>query len=271
MFVVVNVKESGKRKIRKGRTVDRVRECRTSGGERFYIADVLDSATGVNWNETASFLGRHSKNILLNKKIFLPENCPVKRYDALRYRNILIFNTAEMILRQSFLAGCRSECVIFDRDGKYGFLLHKAARFAFHTTVVTKKEYLYFSAVSSLYKSIGASVTVTDEIAKIPPNVIVLDTDGMCNMASDFLFSVRDNGITPKYAEGLNDLKALCPEYIDSVDFLGAVYEYNRDKRPENATVRIFSNNGENITAAEIAQDLIKRKKEDLDKLFLVK
>lgn len=270
MFVVVNVKESGKRRIRKGRTVDKVREIRTSGSERFYIADVLDSSDGVNWNEVAAFLGRHSRNVLTGKNILLPESCPVRRYDAAKYKNILLFNTAEMILKQAFLAGCRTECVIYDRDGKYSFLLHKAVRFACHTTVVTDKEYLYFSAAASLYKNIGASVTVTDKSEKTSSDTLVVDTDGVRDIKSEFLLSVNNNGAVPKYTEGLNDLKCLCPEYIDTIDFLGAVYEYNGDKRPENAVVRVFSKDGENITTARLIEKLICRKTENMGKLFLV-
>lgn len=271
MFVVVNVKDSGKRKVRKGRTVDSVREYKTSGGERFYITDVLDSEVGVNWDETAAFIGRHSKNILLNKGIILPENCSVSRFCAHRYINILLFNTAELIFKQMYLAGCRPECVIYDPNGKYSFLLPKAARFSAQTTVITNREYVYYPVVSSLYTGMGAGVTVTDKKDALKSDSVIIDTEGSLDIDSDMLFSVSDNGITPKYAEGLNDLKALCPPYIDTIDFLGAVHQFNGDKRTENSLVRIFRRKDEDITVSCLAEEIINRKTGDCGRFFFAK
>lgn len=271
MFVVVNVKDSGKRKIRKGRTVDSVREYKTSGSERFYIADVFDSRTGVNWEETAAFIGRHSRNILIDKRINLPENGPVSRFCADKYRNILLFNTLEMIFKQMYLAGCRGECVIYDPNGKYSFLLPRAARFSAMTTVITKREYVYYPVVSSLYKGFGAGVTVTDKKDLLQSDAVIIDTQGTLDIDSRTLFSVSENGITPKYAEGLNDLKALCPPYIDTIDFLGAVNQFNSDTRTENSLVRIFMRNEEDITASDLATEIINRKTGDSGIFFFAK
>lgn len=268
MFVVINVKDSGKRKIRKGRTVDKVHEYFTSGGEKFYITDVLDSGVGVNWNETAAFIGRHSNHVLLDRRIILPVDCPVQRFTAQKYRNILIFNTVGVILRQMFLAGCRPQSFIYDPDGEYSFLLSKIAQFSAQTTVITEKNYFYYSHVSELYTQYGAGVTVTDEIGSIPSDAVVIDTQGDMKCTSDMFFSVSDNGITPKYADGFNDIKAMCPPYIDSVDFLGAVYEYNRDKRLENSVCRIFMHNDENFSVSELSEMFINRKNGDQGRLF---
>ena len=257
LFVIVNVKESGKRKIRKGHTVDKIREYKTSGAEKFYIADIYDSQTGVNWDEVAAYLGRHSRNVLLDRNITLPSNCPVRRFQGLKYRNILIFNTAEMIFRQMYLAGCRAECVIYDPFGQYGFLLEKAARFSARTTVVTDREYMYYPVVSSLYSGIGAGVTVTQDRSLLKSDCVIIDTQGTTDTEAPLLFSVKDNGITPKYAEGLNDLKALCPPYINVIDFLAAVYQFNKDNRTTDARVRIFSRKNEDVTTTALAEEMI--------------
>lgn len=268
MFVVVNVKESGKRKIRKGRTVDKIHEYFTSGGERFYITDVLDSSAGVNWAEAAAFIGRHCGHVLLDKRIILPEDCPVQRFCAHKYKNVLLFNTVGLILRQMYLAGCRPSCYINDPIGKYACLLPEVARFSAQTTVITDKGFLYYPVVSSLYAQIGAGVTVTDKAENISSDAVIIDTDGSMNISSEQLFSVCANGIMPKYADGFNDLKSLCPPCIDSIDFLGAVYEFNRDKRLENSFVRIFSQNNNDISVSQLTEKFITRKTGDCGKLF---
>lgn len=268
MFVVVNVKESGKRKIRKGRTVDKVHEYFTPGGERFYITEVLDSSAGVNWEEAASFIGRHCSHVLLDRRIVLPEDCPVQRFCAEKYRNVLLFNTVGLILRQMFLAGCRPACYINDPNGRYAFLLPKVARFSAQTTVITDKGFLYYPVVSSLYTQFGAGVTVTHRSENISSDAVIIDTDASMNFSYPLLFSVDSNGIAPKYADGFNDLKSLCPPCVDSIDFLGAVYEFNRDKRLENSFVRIFSQNDADISVSQLAERLINRKTGDCGRLF---
>lgn len=271
LFVVINVKESGKRKIRKGHTVDRIHEYRTSGAEKFYIADVYDSQSGVNWEEVAAYLGRHSRNVLLDRNIKLSDNSPVRRFQGLKYRNILLFNAAEMIFRQMYLSGCRTECVIYDPFGQYSFLLEKAARFSARTTVVTEREYMYHPAVSSLYTNFGAGVTVTNDEGVISPDAVIIDTCGNLSIHSDTLFSVKGNGITPKYVQGLNDLKALCPPYINVIDFLAAAYQFNNDPRTKDSAVRVFRRKNGDISASDLAEEMINRRTQDNGRLIFLK
>lgn len=268
LFVIINIKESGKRKIRKGRTVDKVHEYFTSGGERFYITDVFDSGVGVNWNETASFIGRHSKHVLLDRRIILPENCPVQRFTAEKYRNILLFNTVELILRQMFLAGCRPQCCIRDPKGEYAFLLDKIVRFSAQTTVITENRFRYYPQISDIYTRFGAGVTVTDKTESISTDAVIIDTAGALGINSEMLFSVDKNGFSPKYADGFNELKAMCPPYIDSVDFLGAIYEFNRDKRLESSLCRVLKRKNEDFTVSELSEMFINRKIGDRGRLF---
>ena len=69
MFVILNVVSSGKKKTKKGKAVRKVSEFRTNGGERFYIVDVNDSANGVDWDEVAAFIGKHSSRVLAGENM----------------------------------------------------------------------------------------------------------------------------------------------------------------------------------------------------------
>lgn len=260
MFVIVNVKASGKRKIRKGRTVEKVSEYFTSGGERFYVAEVLDSENGVNWDEVARFLGRHSFNILLNKNIILPENCTVGRFEPTEFKNLLIFNTLELLLKQMYLAGCRTACYINDPRGEYSQQLSKVAAYSAQTTVITSNRFRYLSQAAQVYNTFGAGVAIADRVEVNDNTAVIIDTAGTFFGRTGVVFSAFDNGITPKYTDGFNDLKAICPSFIEPVDFLGAVYELNRDKRLKNAVCRTFSDKGNDVRALELLERLVPKK-----------
>lgn len=257
MFVIVNVKPSGKRKIKKGRAVEKVYEHFTVNGERFYIADVPDSEKGVDWNEVARFLGRHSSHVLMNKNIILPENTDMGRFEPVAFKNLLIFNTLELILKQMYLAGCRAVCYINDPRGEYYSFLDKIARYSAGTTVITSSRFRYVSQAAQIYNSYGAGISITERASIQNENAIVIDTSGTFFGKRELVFSAFDNGITPKYTDGFNEIKSLCPPYIEPIDFLGAVYELNRDKRLAGAVCRTFSFDGRDIKTLELLEKFV--------------
>ena len=259
MFVILNIVESGKRKIKRGKTVNHVREVSTTGGERFYIVDVCDSAKGVNWDEVSYFIGKHSKKVLLDRQFSFPEFTPLVRFEAMHFRNLLLFNTLELILREMYLSGLKIRCIINDPLALYSSCLSKIVRFASHTTVVTNCDYRYFSEVQGLYNEYGAGVTVCDKAPVADAGTFIIDTS--CSFESDdmgYLFSV-EKGIIPLTVEGFSHLKVLCPSYIDSIDFLGAVYEMNRDNSLAQAFCADFLFYGERKSVSEVMSELKKQ------------
>lgn len=252
MFVILNIVESGKRKIKRGKTVDNVRDVQTSCGERFYIVDVCDSEKGVNWDEVSYFIGKHSKKVLMDKQFGFPEFTSLARFDAIHFKNILLFNTLEMILKEMYLSGIRVRCIINDKSARYSSQLQKVVRFSSQTTVVTDNSFRYFSDISNIYEKYGAGVTVTESMPDADEKTFIIDTSGeMKNVYKGYLFSAK-KAIHPLNVEGYNHLKVLCPAYIEHIDFLGAVYEMNRDKSLEEACCADFMYNNEKKTVFEM-------------------
>lgn len=221
------------------------------------MADVYDSEKGVDWNEVARFLGRHASHILVNKNIILPENTNIGRFEPVAFKNLLIFNTLELLLKQMYLAGCRTACYINDPKGEYYSFLDKIARYSARTTVITSNRFRYMSQAAQIYSEYGAGVSVTDKAEIQSSDAIIIDTAGTFFGSKGVVFSAFGNGITPKYTEGFNNLKSLCPSYIEPVDFLGAVYELNRDKNLNTALCRTFSYEGNDIRALELLEMLV--------------
>ena len=259
MFVILNIVESGKRKIKRGKTVSQVREVSTTGGERFYVVDVCDSEKGVNWDEVSYFIGKHSKKVLLDRQFCFPEFTPLVRFEAVDFKNLLLFNTLELILREMYLSGIKTKCVVNDPGALYSSCLSKIVRFASHTTVVTDCDYRYFSEVQGLFNEYGAGVTVSEKAPIPDAQTFIIDTAGSFeNNGKGYLFSVTE-GITPLTVEGFNHLKVLCPAYINCIDFLGAVYEMNRDDSRASAFCADFLFYGERKTVSEVMIDIKKQ------------
>lgn len=230
MFVIINIVETGKKKIKKGKTVSSVRDFHMSGGERFYIVDVCDSEKGVNWDDVSYFIGKHGKRVLMDEKFSFSEFSALERFNAKKFRNLLLFNTLEIVLREMYLSGIRIRCVINDPRGLYVHNLSKIARFSAQTTVVTENNIRYFSEICDMYAKFGAGITVTDVIPEADEKTFVIDTTGELDFCGKgYLFSPV-KGIRPLNADGFSHIKALCPSYIDTIDFLGAVYELNKDE-----------------------------------------
>lgn len=256
MFVILNVVSSGKKKTKKGKAVRKVSEFRTNGGERFYIVDVNDSANGVDWDEVAAFIGKHSSRVLAGENISFGDDCCVKKFTGEKFFNMLIFNTLSIIIKELYLSGIRTKCYINDRKGNYAFLLPLIARYSAETVVITKNEYRYFSQVQSLYNDIGAGVVITDSIKEPEDYSIIIDTDNTFDYkGKGFLFSFC-KGFMPAETEGFDDIKSLCPSYINRNVFLAAVNEFNFEKRLSRAYCSSFLRNGEKIFVPELIEDM---------------
>ncbi|MBR5497097.1 MAG: hypothetical protein IKV76_03860 [Clostridia bacterium] len=254
MFVILNVVSSGKKKTKKGKAVRKVSEFRTNGGERFYIVDVNDSANGVDWDEVTAFIGKHSSRVLAGENIRFGDDCSVKKFTGEKFFNMLIFNTLSIIIKELYLSGLRTKCYINDKKGQYAFLLPLIARYSAETIVITKNDYRYFSQVQSVYDEIGAGVVITDSIKDAESHSIIIDTDNTFDYrGKGFLFSAC-RGFIPAKTEGFDDIKKLCPGYIDENVFLAAVNEFNFEKRLSRAYCLSFIENNEEITVTELVE-----------------
>ena len=81
---------------------------------------------------------------------------------------------------------------------------------------------------------------------------LILDTSGdVATEISGYLFSAQ-KAIRPVCVDGFSHLKALCPSYIDHIDFLGAMYEMNNEKSLSGACCSQFSDGSGRYTVQEM-------------------
>lgn len=259
MFVILKIVQSEKKSIRKGRTVNDVRLIKMTAGSCFYEVEAIAGEKGVNWQEVADVLGRHSSNILLADDVILPEECSVKRFCADEFRNILIFNTLELIFKELFFMGERVSCIINDPTGKYASYIGKIVRYASRTTVVTDNEFRYFADIRQMYSYYGAGVVLATEIGELRSDSIYIDTAGTLNAQNVTVFS-PSAGFSPYLVDGHSDLKAFCPSYINQTDFLGAVMSLNGEKALRQAVCRTFGTAEKSFTVYETARYIAMQK-----------
>jgi hypothetical protein len=84
----------------------------------------------------------------------------------------------------------------------------------------------------------------------------VIDADGNFEYKGSGILFSRVAGIIPGIVEGYDDIRRLCPSFIDNNDFLGAVYEMNREKRLSHAFCRTMLRGNEELTVWELIQEL---------------
>lgn len=257
MFVIINVKASGRKKIKRGKTVDRVFEQTTENGERFYIIDALDSEKGVNWDEVSYFVGGNRRSVLLDRSYALPEFSKLKRFEPYEFSNILLFNTVNIIFRELYLSGCRIKCFIIDKNGDFPHLAEKAVRYASETTIVTDNKFKYLNEAAWLYDYYGASLTVSD-CASADDGAIVIDTGKTSGYSGKGVLFSLDRGFSPLEPDGFYFLKSKCPPYIDIRDFFGAALEYNKETSLLDASCGTLLSNGSPVTAAQAAESVKK-------------
>ncbi len=256
MFVILKLVESGKKKVRKGQTVRRVTEHQTGGGERFYVVEISDSGTGVNWDEVAAFIGRHSQRVLTDRELYIPSDAPVKMFNGGKFLNILLFNTMSIILKELYMSGFRTKCYINDKEGRYSFLLPCIARYSGETVVMTKNDYRYFSQIQSIYGEFGAGVTITDGRCEPETHAFVIDADRTFLYNGKGILFSSEAGISPCTIEGYDDIRRMCPSFVDVNDFFGAMYEMNREKRLSHAFCRTMLRENEEMSVWELVQEL---------------
>lgn len=274
MFVIINIKPSGKKRVKKGRTVDKVHEFSTKDNERFYIVDVLDSAVGVNWDEVSLFLGNHRKTVLFDRQFDLPRNAPVQRFEPTEFRQLLLFNTASLIFKELYLSGIRIKCCVNDTAAECPHLLEKIVKYSAQIVVVTSNKFRYLAETEFLYDYYGAGITVANH-AEVSEDTIILDSDNSFNYSGKgILFSSNGAGFSPLAVDGRSSLSSLCPEYIDKIDFLAAVHKFNRCGELSDAVLSAFMYNGTPVSvggaANRIKNHLWKKTESEKSTIFYV-
>lgn len=262
MFVILNITESGKKRIRKGQSVSGVREISVHAGERFYVVDVFDSNNGVNWLDVSAFIGKHRNRVLMDRRFEFPEYAPLCRFEPIRFKNLLLFNTAEMILKELFLSGMRIRCIINDPKGEYCAYLRQMAKFAAQTAVRTSNEFRYFSEIQSIYHQYGAGITLSSSVSASGASDFLIDT-------ADCSFSVGRYKFTPSIVDGFNSLRVLCPAYIDILDFFGAFFELNKHDALSSAICSGMQCSNARMSVSEIIE-LIKSVEKRKNIIFYV-
>lgn len=253
MFVILKVEQTEKRRIKKAKTVSNVRFVNMGSGQCFYEVEVISGERGVNWHEVSSFIGNHGKNVLLPENTIIPEAAPVRRFCANKFKNILIFNTLELVLRELFFLGNRIKCVVNDPDGLYSAEIEKIVKYAARTTVVTNNEFRYFTQIRAIYSHYGAGITLTDSLDVTQDDTVIIDTTGELGKVRGVLFSPV-GGMKPMIVDGFDHIKAYCPPYIDQLDFMGAIFEMNRNAGLGDAFCRSFVCENTKYTVYETAK-----------------
>ncbi len=229
MFVILNAVKSERRKIKSSKVILGVKEYFLDSRNKFFVVDVAQTENGVNWRDVKKFLGTHSDKVLFGKNINPPSDGSLKNIDTSEFFNVVLFNTASLLIKNMYLCGLRAKCYVNDPKGNYASLLKYIVKYSAQTVVATENEYKYYPFIRSVYADYGAAVTVSAGVAIPHGNAVVVDTAGGFCSGSALNFSLH-GGISPSEIDGLDKLKQLCPPVVDENSFLAAVYSYSNSE-----------------------------------------
>ena len=237
MFVVLNMIKPcdgffARAKQRKEIAHAQARTCRNEKGLPFFILNVYEAKSGINWALTAQKCGRYASRVIAPRSLTLPDSSAIKRFVPSFMNSLLIFNTAAEIISMAKLPPEKICITLTDRTALHASRICRLLPLAACVRVVTAQPERYAAACSCAMTEYGASLVIRPsyEPSLKPDIVICCDGAVTCAMSNAAIFTskrincgkIRFSGsgtlLTAKHTE-------LIPPSIDTVDFAGALTE----------------------------------------------
>ncbi|MBQ2846850.1 MAG: hypothetical protein IJE74_01150 [Clostridia bacterium] len=204
----------------------------TENGLPFFILDVLEDKSGINWSLTEEKCGRYVSRIVAPRSITLPDNRRLKRFVPGISNGIFIFNTALDIIKKAKIAPEAVSITVIDRNASINAEIHRLLPFASAVRVVTSRPDRYSPVCERIYNEFGASIVIRPAYEPCDKKDIVICCDGATSqsMQNAAVFSFR-RGIYGKirfYCSGTElseKHREIIPDSIDSADFASALTE----------------------------------------------
>ncbi len=237
MFVVLKTVTPEKGFVKRRKQAKIIRKtpalvCKTEMGLPFYVLEVLEEKSGIDWTLTAEKCGRYASRIVASHGISLPDNSGLKRFIPISMNAILVFNTALKIIGNSDLPADKICVTLTDRNAVMPSRICELLPFASTVRVITSHPERFAPAAADAYENYGASLVIRSgyEPAKQPEIVICCDGAILSSMNEAAVFvSKRKSGGKVRFSGcgvELSDYhKSIISPDIETVDFAGALTE----------------------------------------------
>lgn len=206
----------------------------------------------INWKSVANIAGGQAKSLVLPKSINLPENAPVERFDARPFVKSIMQGSLLDVIGRAKLYEKGVKIGFYDLKGEHAEFLQLLLPVAYSVKVVTDNPDSFAHIRQSELIESDLEFTpdageLTDCPVIVAPGVlqeslpvgnehIVFSFEKASSECTNFVIDDCEIGIS-------RDLAVLCPEGIDTNDFLAALYEKCGIDNLSNSTVSHFISN----------------------------
>ncbi len=197
----------------------------------YYIIRAQEGSDGIPWNEIENIAGRCKKRMLIGDSIILPENTQLERFIPGKFPMVLLFNTAEEILKRLNRQPKDIICSIIDKNAKALEFCEKLLPYAATIKVLTSKANTYLKLSEEIFRQYGASIIVTEDERNIKDSsfTVSLSEEVALFPEKSFTLAFGRNSSSKVLALGKIELPGEFYirklEGISKFDFLAAMYE----------------------------------------------
>lgn len=187
----------------------------------------------INWDKVAQITGRAGRNLVLPRRIQLPQGCPVRRFEPDAFRLQVLLNTCVDVIRHTKLPLYRKIVTLVDQDGAYTQFVPDLLCYCMTVKVVTAAQERYGTLSEKMMEELGASIVVTDHMEGSDGSMLIIapDAEQAVQVAQPVAVITAGDIDRPALCKLVGDLRiqpkgdlaACVPKEIDALDFAAAM------------------------------------------------
>lgn len=263
MFVIVTIDQKNHRKLPFRSNKMRSETKMVNGTQVAYIH--LDSDRKIKWKQIGLMTGGLGKKLVLSNRLELPEGSSLKSYKAKRFSELVLINTAVEILKKSKISFYNMSLGIFDRCATRTSLAEIAVKHLPSVKIVTDYPERLKIFSKEMMSEFGAAVVISKELSSLNDCCFLvafdsIETDELSKKSPIILQNVSTEESNESILIGMNEVELPeflaedCPEDIDKIDFMSALYEINRCSNLRHTQAANLLFNGKIISKEEVSK-----------------
>lgn len=205
---------------------------RQAGNLKTKCIEYTQYGSKVNWQKLDKLIGAQRNRLLCNKNIELPANLGYKYFDDSEYKTRLCTNLSiKLVADLNFDVSVG----IIDTKASHTALPSYLIKHTDNIVVLTEKEDVYKDVADNLLEETGAPLRIVKNIKSLELCDLIVDLSGLNDLGAignDALVLSCGNSYKNCGAVVVSDymielpspFSSLCPEYINSTYFAGALY-----------------------------------------------
>lgn len=202
-------------------------------GEYFYILKVPARKGKIPYDRLRNITFSIGEGLIFSEGTEIDEAL-VRVYKPRYFPKLMLFNSAVSMLKASVFDPAKTTLTLVDERGELASELHRLVPFASEIRVVTARSGRYEPVAEKLMDDYGLSLFIGDRFEKASAEstvIITYDCQWVPLSCKSLIFTVKPRFLpfarilVGQGVKGADGYAELCPEGIDKLTFVSALYE----------------------------------------------